>query len=139
MSYCTLDDLLDRYGEDELYIAFDRVGDGVLDQAAIDRALVDADEEINTYLATCYNLPLATVPPVLTRLAAQIAMYHGSIGPAMTDEKRRRYDDAIAALKTISKGGGGLGLPTADEPPSREQLTVTSSAKVFTDSELEKF
>ena len=137
--YATKDDLLDRFGEDELYITFDRVGGGVLDQAAIDQALGDADEEINAYLAARYSLPLTSTPQVLVRLAGQIAMYHGSIGTAMTDEKRRRYEDAVRMLTKISRGDVSLGLAAAEEPANREQITVQSSSQAFSDDELETF
>ena len=139
MGYATLEDMLDRFGDDEVYIAFDRIGDGELDSAAVDQALSDADDEINTYLSARYQLPLVTVPPVLTRLAAQITLYHGSPGTTMTEEKRTRYKDAVIMLGKIGSGAISLGLAPSDEPDSREQMVVQTSGKLFSDDELEMF
>lgn len=139
MAYCTLDDLLSRFGDDEVYVAFDRDNDGEVETSAVDQALADADEEINTYLAARYALPLANIPAVLVRLAAQMAIYHGSIGTAITEEKRKRYEDAVKMLNKISRGDISLGLAAAEEPANREQITVQSSTKLFPDDELEMF
>ena len=139
MGYATLENMKERFGDDEVYVAFDRNGDGVLDTSAVDQALTDADEEINTYLAARYQLPLVTVPLVLTRLAAEIALYHGSVGTAMTEEKRKRYEDAVRMLGKISSGAISLGLTVSNVPDSREQVTVQSSARLFDDDELETF
>ncbi len=139
MAYATEQDLLDRFNEDEVYVTFDRNNLGELDQAALDKALADADEEINSYLTGRYELPLVTVPPLLTRLAASIAMYHGSTGTVMTEEKEKRYDGAVKMLEKIASGKTSLGLASSDEPDSREQMKVVSSTKLFSDEELNTF
>lgn len=139
MPYATLQDLKDRFGEEDIYVVFDRDGDGFIDTAAVDRALADADNEIDSYLTGRYQLPLANVPPALTRLAAQIAMYHASTGTTMTDEKKERYAQAVKMLEKIAAGAISLGLPSADEPPARQPITVQASTRLFGDDELAKF
>jgi len=110
--YATQQDIVDRRGEDALYVAFDRDGDGVLDTDAIATALADATEEIDTYLARRYPLPLAEVPGVLVRLCVDIALYQGSVGTAQTEEKRQHYEDAVSLLNKLAAGTVSLGLPS---------------------------
>ncbi|MDH5525215.1 MAG: DUF1320 domain-containing protein [Desulfobulbaceae bacterium] len=108
--YATQQDIVDRYGEDELYVVFDRDGDGVLDANAIDQALSDATEEINGYLAGRYSIPLATVPGNLKTLCIDIALYKGSSSTALTEEKRQRYEDAVKYLTKVAEGKVSLGI-----------------------------
>ncbi|PIQ25415.1 DUF1320 domain-containing protein [bacterium (Candidatus Blackallbacteria) CG13_big_fil_rev_8_21_14_2_50_49_14] len=86
------------------------------DTVAIQRALNDAFAEIDGYLAGRYVLPLASVPPVLRRVAIDIAMYRlqNLRGFGDLEDSRKRYEDAIAYLKMLAKGEVSLGLSTAD-------------------------
>ena len=110
MAYATAQDIIDRYGEDALFVAADRNNDDAIDNAAVERALDDATDEINTYIGKRYTLPIATVPRVVMRLCVDITLYRLSPGMALTEEKRQRYEDAIALLKLIAKGEVSLGL-----------------------------
>lgn len=110
MGYATQQDIIDRYGADTLYTVFDRDNDGILDTDAVTRALDDASNEIDAYLVGRYPLPLATVPPVLKLLCADIAVYKGSTGAVQTEEKRQRYEDAVRLLGKIAEGKVSLGL-----------------------------
>ena len=75
MAYATQQNMIDRYGDDQLLIVADRDNDSVVDAAVIEQALLDATAEIDTYVAAKYALPLSTVPTVLTRLCVDISMY----------------------------------------------------------------
>lgn len=109
MSYATQQDIIDKYGEAELVVSSDHNLIGEVDTAVVNRALVDAGDEIDTYLAGRYTLPLNPVPPVLKPLAVDIALYKMSTAPAVTEEKRKRYDDALGLLKMIARGEISLG------------------------------
>ena len=115
MPYATQQDIVDRYGADALYVAADRNNDNVIDTAAVDRALTDATDEINTYVGARYQLPLNPVPSVLLRLCVDIALYRLSPGAALTEEKRLRYDDVMALLRGIAKGTATLGISDGSE------------------------
>ncbi|EGJ49045.1 gp436 family protein [Desulfocurvibacter africanus] len=114
MSYASQQDIVDRHGEEELLLLADRDGDGVVDPDVILQAQADADAEIDAYLAARYQLPLPTVPTVLKRLAVDILVYRlASDAGTGTDERRLRYEDAVALLRRISKGEVSLGLTEA--------------------------
>jgi phage gp36-like protein len=130
MPYATQADLEDRFGADELTQLTDRVGAGVPDASIVARALADADAEINGYLASRYALPLATVPPVLVRIACDIARYRLWEDRA-SEEVRRRYEDARRMLESIAKGQVSLGLPAANAAPALAEARL-GNARVMT-------
>lgn len=98
MTYATRQDLADRYGEDEV-----AQRESVLPAGAVDRALGDADAEIDGYLAGRYSVPVSPVPARLTAIAAQIARY-GLLGDAATEVARKGYEDARAWLRDVQSG-----------------------------------
>ncbi|MBU1611244.1 MAG: DUF1320 domain-containing protein [Proteobacteria bacterium] len=111
MAYATVQNLIDRYGQDQMLVLADRDNDGELDSAVMDRALADADAEVDAFLARRYQLPLAEVPDVLQRIACDIAVYRLCDNDAMvTDERRRRYEDAMSMLRRIGSGEVSLGI-----------------------------
>ena len=129
MSYATADQVEERYGADLLLLLRDRDGDGVADAAVLDRALADAAGEIDTYLAAKYDLPLAETPAVLTRLAVDITVYRlSSEADLLTDERRRRYEDALKLLVRIARGEASLGLRSPGAP---SRATATSRPRRF--------
>lgn len=117
--YATAQELETRLGgEEALVILADRDGDGVADAELVERALADATAEIDSYLAGRYTLPLPTVPAVLVRLACDMAVYRitSEYGAGLTEERRQRYEDAVAWLKRAASGDVSLGLPPHQEP-----------------------
>ena len=114
--YATIADITELYGPQSLYVA-DRNGDGVPEGEAVERALVEAGYEIDSYLATRYALPLpaGTQVSVLRQLAVDIAVYRlAQSRDVLTEELRRRYDDAIASLRRIADGRQALQLPAPE-------------------------
>lgn len=142
--YATEQDIIDRYSEDQLLIAFDRDGDGMVDldsdgNSVAEKALADASEEIDGYLAGRYALPLVTAPKILTFMAVDIALYKGSVGMAQTEEKRIRYKDAVAFLTKVAEGKISLGQKANEEAPARDQMSVAAPAPIFTRDTLERY
>lgn len=132
MAYATGEMLVERYGMDAVRIAADRDGDGTPEAAVIEQALADASAEIDTYVGVLNRLPLAGVPEVLSRLCCDIALYRLSADAGQyTEEKRKRYEDAVALLRRIASGEVTLGLPT---PPEQE-----SSGFAFYESQPKRF
>ncbi|ADU63405.1 MAG: DUF1320 domain-containing protein [Pseudodesulfovibrio sp.] len=131
MSYATETDIIARYGQDQLLVLADRDGDGLADAEVIAGGLADADAEIDAYLAKRYDLPLAEVPPVLTRLAVDIAVYRMCDTDAMaTEGRRKRYEDAVSLLRRI--GTGEIALGQQPEPQtSSGSASVVSAPRTF--------
>lgn len=102
MTYATQADLETRFGSEEIAQRSDRINGSVIDVTVVARALSDADAEIDAYLAVRYQLPLASTPAVLTRIAADIALYRLCDVPP--DEVRKRYEDAVRDLKRCADG-----------------------------------
>lgn len=103
MTYAVQADLVDRFGSVELEQLTDRVSGQAIDIAVLDRALADADAEIDGYLAARYALPLASTPVTLVRIASDIARYR-LYDERVTEAVRKRYEDAVRDLKAISAG-----------------------------------
>jgi phage gp36-like protein len=133
MAYATQQDIIDRYGEDALYVAADRDNNDAIDTAAVNRALDDATDEINTYIGKKYQLPLPVVPTVLVRVCVDIALYRMSFSTALTEEKRKRYDDTVRLLKAIALGEASLGYDDGSSAePTAGEAELISNARLFT-------
>lgn len=110
-AYATSQDITDRNGADQLVLIADRDGDGVADAAAVSKALEDASAEIDAYLAVKYTLPLASPPPLLAHLCVDIAVYRlAADAYVATDERRKRFDDALLLLLRLATGEASLGI-----------------------------
>lgn len=137
MSYCTQQDLIDRFGETELIQLTDRPDPdtgavtGAIVGAVLDQAISDADAEINGWLAGRYQLPLATTPEVLRRIGCDIARYN-LYGNSVPDPVRRRYEDAVKFLVQVGKGAVSLGIDPAGQAGTDRALPdMQSAAGVF--------
>lgn len=130
MSYTSLQQLTDRYGEKTLVQLTDRATPpaGEVDTAVVDRALADTDALIDGYLAGRYLLPLAQTPPLLSDLAQTIAIYklHARTAPEKIAED---YQQALKVLRDLAAGvvrlnvagiepasSGASGVRTTDRP-----------------------
>ena len=133
MTYATQQSLSDRFGAVELAQLTDRTNGTVIDAVVVGRALADADAEVDSYLATRYQLPLASVPPVLERIASDIARYR-LFEDSATDTVRTRYEDAVKVLKSMGKGD--VSLPAATLLPATttgggNSVKVSAPDRVF--------
>lgn len=126
MSYATRTDLEKRYDADEI-----AQRESVLAAGAVDRALADADGEINSYIAGRYAVPLSPVPDNIPRLASAIARYN-LLGDAATERARDDYNDAIRLLKDIQAGRAQLdsAAPLPASAPSA-RVEITTGDRIF--------
>lgn len=140
MTYATQADLTDRFGATELAQLTDREAGQVIDTAVLNRALADADAEIDSYLATRYALPLASTPVVLVRLAADMARYRLH-DDRVTEAVRQRYQDAVSLLKRLASGE--VLLDGAATPPAvatgSVAVSVRAPTRVFGADELASY
>ena len=130
MTYATLDQLRDRYGEAMLVALSDRDDppSGAIDADVVNRALADADAAIDGFLKGRYVLPLVATPPLLRDHALSIAFYKLHL-TSVPDKVRDDYQDSIKALAQIASGlirldvagveptaSGNSGVKTNDRP-----------------------
>ncbi len=111
--------MIDRFGESALVSSTDRADPpaGVIDDTVLDRAIEDAEGEINGYLAARYALPLATVPVVLKRWACDLA-YYFLLGDAAGENVTKRYESVIKSLRMVNAGELTLGADSSSAGPN---------------------
>jgi len=133
VAYAGQADLEAYFGTEQLLIAADRDGNGSADSGVITAGITAAEEEIDSYLAVRYDLPLAATPGVLKRICCDLAMYHMSVGHhSMTDDKETRYNNGVRWLEKVSKGLVTLGVEE-EEVVVQDEATVASATS--TDAE----
>ena len=113
-AYAKAQDILDRYAHVGLLLS-GLTEEGEPDTAPLEKALEEAGSEIDMALRGRYALPLAVVPPVLKRIAVDIAM--DAIprdGGEYADLFERRAKTARQLLADIAAGKTQLDLPQAD-------------------------
>ena len=113
MPYIDAQDLITRFGEDELLqLAPNAAGDGY-EAVTVAQACEDASGEIDGYVAAAgYPVPLVPVPRIVLAYAADIARYR-LYDEHAPEQIRKRYEDAVKFLRAVSDGHVMLG---AKEP-----------------------
>jgi len=130
MAYCTLQNLKDRFDESELMQLTDESNVGEIDAVVANRAIADADAEINSYLVA-YTLPLANVPGNFELMACDLVrfyLYKNQI-PDVVDT---RYKKAIRYLEKVAEGKIKLEPDSAGTAPAAtDSLAFISLLPVF--------
>lgn len=128
--YATLQDMQSRFGVDLLRVAV-IPGTATLDEAVITQALADASSLIDGYLAGRYPLPLAHVPTALVPICCDIAR-HRLYGEQAPEQIGKRYEAAIAFLKSVGRGELALGMSADGEQLESQNLAeLQSDGRVF--------
>lgn len=96
-AYITENDMLARFGEPEMELLA-TIGDDV-----IARALQDASEEAESYVAVNYTPPLPNIPAPLKAATCDIARYRLYKDRA-TEQVKERYEQAIKWLVRLAEG-----------------------------------
>lgn len=141
MRLASLQDMLDRFGEEELVNLTDRAEprSNAVDAAVVERALDDASALIDGYLAARYTTPLSTVPALVVAWCCTIArvkLYKDGI----TEALRQDFEDALSQLHDVA--AGRLQLPIAapsGQAPVGGAARGVSAAPVFTADALRGF
>lgn len=131
MVYATVSDMVARYGHAELVqlTDVDNIPPAEMNVLRIELKLDDASGFIDGYVGQVYRLPLAgcakpdgqggsvmVPPPVLTRLACDVARYYLYDDLAPEHEVYRRYKAAVAELDAIAQGRAQLACPWGGSP-----------------------
>lgn len=140
MTYAAKQDMIDRFGDEELALLTDRVNGAVVDDVVLTRALEDADAKINAYIGKRYSLPLASMPRVILAAAADIARY-GLYEDRATETVKERHGAAIKFLESVAAGRVSLGdIASAIEIPGETGgPAVQAPDRVFTQDTLKDF
>lgn len=111
--YATVADMQARYGAQLLAMA-GKTETGQVDLDAVERALVAATSEIDAVLSVRYAVPVAPVPPLLRRIAEDLA---GSALPRNGAEQASMYErrarEARDLLDRLATGKAELGAKPA--------------------------
>ncbi|MDQ9819258.1 DUF1320 domain-containing protein [Acinetobacter bereziniae] len=112
--YATEEDMIKRFGNEVENLK------AMLPEGAIAEALQDAAEEIDSYVAVKYSLPLPSIPSTLQRIACNIARYRLYFQQP-TDEVENRYKAEIDYLKRIADGKAVLNILNQDNEVTEEK------------------
>ncbi|AWL28977.1 DUF1320 domain-containing protein [Acinetobacter defluvii] len=114
--YATRNDLETRFGEGEMQQL--EIMQTVSN--SIEEALQDASEEIDSYIAVRYKLPLPETPSTLKRIACNIARYRLYF-QRPTEEIENRYKAEIDFLKRIADGKAVLNILNTQNEVTEEK------------------
>lgn len=123
MAYCTLQDLVDRFGVEEILDVADRDKDGTPDEVVVSAACEDASAEIDARLAKRYRVPFSTSTRLLRALCCDIARYR-LLDDRPHEQASTRYEAAIALLDSIAAGDVTLG--SEEQTIQADQAASTS-------------
>lgn len=122
MAYANRTDLARRFGEQEIASLEDPDNTGSGDVRVSTEALDDATEEVNSYVAVRYALPLPTVPAPLSRACCDVARFR-LYKDRPTEEVKYRYERTIKWLEQLAAGKVLLTFEPALTPTQVEDLT----------------
>lgn len=113
----------------------------VVDTDVLEEVIAAADAEIDGYLATQYDLPLASVPAFVRRLSADLVWYRLHLrrpaGPS--EQVTGVYDRAVKVLQRIADGKLSVGtVPAPAQNPGKAAI-LTSATRVFTRTSMKGF
>ncbi len=121
--YLSIGDFVGRFGFDEVVRMTDAEGAGRIDRALLVAALADAQAIADSYLAIRYQVPLATVPPIVSMIVADLArarLYPRGAPEGIAEAAKL----AEQRLKSIQAGAMNLGLPVATAPATAEDAPI---------------
>lgn len=159
MPYATATDLITRFGAREIAQRADRatprlVSEQLLKDAAagvslaaysapqqaaaaeamtiIQRALDDARDTIDSHVSSRYALPIAPVPPILGRIACNVARRY-LYDDQVTDLIKDAYEDDMRMLREVRDGKASLGADAAtnQQPTSTAVAEIASGERVW--------
>ncbi|MES0879694.1 gp436 family protein [Roseibium sp. SCP14] len=135
MAYVTQQDMIDRFGEQELIQLTDRTNRpaSTIDATTVAAAIGDAEKLADSYLAKRYALPLTPVPDVLVPIVANIARYNLYGERAEKDSAvTRNHKDALTWLKDVAAGTVQLeAAGVASGQSAGGQVQVSAPERIF--------
>lgn len=115
----------------------------VIDDNVINKAIVDADSIIDSYIAKKYTVPLVTVPARINQLSVTIALYllfsRRSSRQGMDATIEKNYDDAIRFLELAAKGTVTIGIDPPPASSSDQSAEFKANDRRFTEESMKGF
>lgn len=119
--------------------------DGVsIDEDVVNKAITDADADIDSYLGKVYSVPLSTASAKVNQLSVTIAIYKlhsrraAQLG-GVSEIVRTNYEDAIRFLEQAAAGKVTIGV---DPPPAKASTTggkFSADERRFTRDEMDGY
>lgn len=132
MSYCIKDDLLGQISSKQLTGLTDDNNIGVEDDEMIAQAIADADSEIDGWIGKKCTVPLSPVPDLVRKMSADIAIYNlWARRQGAPEDRRDRYKNAIAFLKSVAEGKATLGADSPVGTTKGAPVTLSSQTRIF--------
>lgn len=133
MAYCTQSDILESLDEDVLIQLTDDDDAGVVDADKVTRAIADADEEIDAYLAVRYSLPFGTTPNLVRKYSVDLAicnLYARRQGAP--EDRADRCEQVRKDLDKIAQGKMALDVPDpAQDDDAGPRATTSRDDRIF--------
>lgn len=133
MLYAVKADILEQLPESDLIGLTDDPGTGEVDDSVVDRAIADAAALIESYIHGRYPAPLDPVPPVIRRIAVDLAIYDLFSRRSMDcpEIRKDRHKAAMSLLDRLADGRVTLGVETPAPASSSHTAEMTGSDSVF--------
>lgn len=141
MGYCTVEEVRSMIKDDALNVL---IGDEYIDNPEeretkilpiIQEAMVDADGEIDGYLAKRYPVPLTQIPKAINKFSKDIAVYNlfSRIGINESGTEKNylnRYQAAVKFLQLVAEGKVDIGTGSSPAAASAG-FAARSSPRLF--------
>lgn len=134
MAYCIQADVQEQLDEERLIQLTDDEGAGVVNADRVDRAIADADAEIDSYLSKRYTVPLSPVPVLVRMLSVDLAVWNLYSRKGVEDPVRKeRYQARVKLLQALGEGKATLGVdPEPGEGGQQIKTGRTKDDRIFT-------
>jgi phage gp36-like protein len=131
VAYCDLNDLKNAIPETELIRMTDDAGAGAIDESKTDEAIAAASALIDGHIGGRAALPLADVPPVLTRVAVDLAAWelYSRLDAGIPDHRKDRRDNAVKLLEQYAAGKITLGIQPVPNPPTSYASGIKTASR----------
>jgi phage gp36-like protein len=141
MSYCTQANILDRIDEATLISLTDEAGAGEVDDDKVAAAIADADATVDAYCQGRYTIPLSPVPPKITQISVDIALYnlYSQSDLDMPEVRKDRHAEAIRFLEKVAAGTINLGAATPAQANTDNAASIESGDRIFTRDKMTGF
>ena len=138
MAYCTLTDIKLAITEDKLVELTDTIESDTIDQDKIDRAIENADAEIDLWCRSRYTVPFTTVDDAIRKISVDIAIYNlFPRSESIPEIHAVLYDRAVERLKSIRDGELQLDVDEiGPSAPATEVVPEFTRGKVDEDGNL---
>jgi len=105
MAYCTLADIKLAINEDKLIELTDTIESDTVDSDKINRAIANADAEIDLWCRSKYTVPFTTIDNAIRKISVDIAIYNlFPRSESIPEIHATLYTNAVERLKAIRDG-----------------------------------